>query len=312
MNQKVLTITMNPSIDKTILLDKLTPYGLNRVKNFRLDPGGKGINVARVLRSFHVDAAVSGLIAGKLGEVLQHHLKEADIPADFMEVEGETRTNLKIIDLSVNKTTEINETGFPVTPEQLEVFLSKFESISKQVSIVILGGSLPPGVPDDFYAQCTAIAKKAGAKVILDADGAALTKGIQAIPYAVKPNIHELENYFGESFTSLSQVAEAAKQLIAMGMEIVIVSMGPDGAVMADRQQVYKADSWDIPVKSTVGAGDSMVGALAYSILRQDSLYDIARLTTAAGTVTASKSGTQVCTLEEVLQNVTNVTVKPI
>lgn len=312
MSKKVITVTMNPSIDKTILLDKLNPYGLNRVKSFRLDPGGKGINVARVLRSFHVDTMVSGLIAGKLGEVLQNHLKEASIPADFMEVNGETRTNLKIVDQSVNKTTEINETGFPVSGEQREAFLKKLEGMTKQASIIILGGSLPPGVPDDFYAKCTKIAKNAGVKVILDADGSALAKGIGAVPYAIKPNIHELENYFGESYDSFSKVADAAKKLIAAGIEIVIVSMGPDGAILADREHIFKADSWDIPVKSTVGAGDSMVGALAYSILRQDALYDIAKLTTAAGTITASKSGTQVCTLEEVLQSVSNVTVRPI
>lgn len=312
MSKRVITVTMNPSIDKTILLDKLNPYGLNRVKSFRLDPGGKGINVARVLRNFHVDTMVSGLIAGKLGEVLQNHLKEASIPADFMEVNGETRTNLKIVDQSVNKTTEVNETGFPVSGEQIEAFLKKLEGMTKQASILILGGSLPPGVPDDFYAKCTQMAKSAGAKVILDADGSALAKGIEAVPYAIKPNIHELENYFGESYDSFSGVADAAKKLITTGIEIVIISMGPDGAILADREHVFKADSWDIPVKSTVGAGDSMVGALAYSILRQDTLYDIARLTTAAGTVTASKSGTQVCTLEEVLQSLSNVTVRPI
>ena len=312
MMQNVLTITMNPSIDKTILLEKFQVYGLNRIQNARLDPGGKGINVARVLKNFHVNVTVSGLIAGQQGKLLLEQLKHAGIQMDFMEIEGETRTNLKIVDESVNKTTEINESGFTVSSDIMKSFLEKLETLAKQASIVILGGSLPPGLPTDFYAQCITIAKEAGAKVLLDADDDAFAKGLEAVPYAVKPNIHELEAYFQEKFESHQRVAEAAQRLLGMGIEIVIVSMGSDGAIVADHQHVYKVDSWDIPIKSTVGAGDSMVGALAYSILKQDSLYEIARITTAAGTITASKSGTQICELDEVQQALVHVNVKHI
>jgi 1-phosphofructokinase len=126
----------------------------------------------------------------------------------------------------------------------------------------------------------------------------------------VKPNIHELEAYFHEKFETHQRVEEATQRLLGMGIEIVIVSMGADGAIVANHQHAYKVDSWDIPIKSTVGAGDSMVGALAYSILKQDSLYEIARITTAAGTITASKSGTQICELDEVQQALVHVTVK--
>lgn len=312
MVQKVITITMNPSIDKTVLLDEFHLYGLNRIHGARLDPGGKGINVAKVLHNFHVDVTVSGFIAGQQGILLQEQLKQANIPADFMEVEGETRTNLKIVDESVNKTTEINEPGFTVSEAHLASFLKKLESLAEQAAIIVLAGSLPPGVPDDFYAQCIAIAKKAGAKVLLDTDGTAFAKGLEAVPYAVKPNIHELEAYFHDEFKTYQQVADAAKRLLDMGVEIVIISMGAEGAVVADRQEAYQVNTWDIPIKSTVGAGDSMVGALAYSILKQASLHEIARMTTAAGTITASKSGTQTCTLEEVMQAVENVTVRSI
>lgn len=312
MGGKVVAVTLNPSIDKTISIEKLNPYGLNRVLSSRLDPGGKGINVARVLNNFGADVTVSGLIAGEQGKLLMGFLDEAGINYDFMKINGETRTNLKIIDKSVNKTTEVNETGFFVSEEVLENFKMKFKGILEQTSIVVLSGSLPPGIPSTFYSDCIKLAKSKGVKTLLDADGDALLEGLKAVPYAIKPNIHELELLFGSKFNSKMDVVNAIQKLIQRGTEIVIVSMGPDGAIVADKNEVYKVDSWDIEVKSPIGAGDSMVGSLAYSLLRNDTLFDIAKITTAAGTITASKAGTEICTLKEVLSSLENVTVTKI
>jgi 1-phosphofructokinase len=312
MYGKVITVTLNPSIDKTIQLNKLVPYGLNRVKGTRIDPGGKGINVGRVLKSFGVEIKITGLIAGRQGEVLLEHLHDFGIEADFMRIPGETRTNLKIIDDSVNQITEINEQGFSVSQDDMESFLLKLDTLSGDAEIVILSGSLPPGIPVDYYATCARIAKNNGAKVLLDAEGAVLFEGLKAVPYAVKPNLQELGTLFHAEFGSIRQVAEAARKLIDGGVEIVIVSMGPEGAVYVTKNEIIKADSWNIPVKSTVGAGDAMVGALAYSILKGDSLLEIARLSTAAGTITVSKEGTQFCSYDEVLASAGKVNVRSI
>lgn len=312
MSNKVLSVTLNPSIDKTITVEHLIPYGLNRVMSIRQDPGGKGINVAKVLKDFEANVTVFGLLAGNQGKLLSDFLKDAEIKYDFLQVKGETRTNLKILDKSNNEMTEINEMGFEVTPEDLEAFKEKFKKSVKEAAAVVLCGSLPPGISKNFYAECIAIAKSEGVKTVLDADATALAEGIKAFPYAIKPNIHELERLDGHTFRSINEVANAAKRLIQTGIEIVIVSMGPDGAIVADRNTVYKADSWDVTVKSPIGAGDSMVASLVYSILRNDSLYDIAKITTAAGTVTASKEGTQTCTKDEVLRSLDNVTVSKI
>jgi 1-phosphofructokinase len=312
LSGKIVAITLNPSIDKTIAIDHLVPYGLNRVKNYRLDPGGKGINVARVLKNFGANVIVSGLNAGENGKLLMKFLEKARIDSDFLQIEGETRTNLKIFDESVNKMTEINESGFFIDSEIQASFKMKFQSLMRETDIVVLCGSLPPGVPLDFYAECIEIAKKQGVKTLLDADGEALQKGLGAIPYAVKPNIHELEMLIGRKCTNNDDVIQAAKKLINKGVEIVIVSMGSDGAIVADKNEVFKVDSWNIPVKSTVGAGDSMVGALAYSVQREASLFDIAKITTAAGTITASKAGTEICGLDETLGSLANVIVHKI
>ncbi|QAT50790.1 1-phosphofructokinase [Caproiciproducens sp. NJN-50] len=312
MKQNILTVAMNPSIDKTITIEKLNPFGLNRVLDSRADPGGKGINVAKALKNFGVNVTVTGLIAGDQGKLLLNALKKDAISADFLEISGETRTNLKIFDSSVKKTTEINETGFFVSEKVLSCFQQKFAAFLENTGIVVLSGSLPPGVPADFYSGCISAAKAAGVKTLLDADGLALKEGIEAIPYAVKPNLHELEMLQGRKFNFKEEVAEAAANLIRTGIEIVIVSMGADGAVVANREETFKVDSWNICVKSATGSGDSMVAALAYSILNRSSLYDIAKITTAAGSITASKEGTQICTRDEVLQSLEKVTVTSI
>lgn len=312
MNEKVIAVTLNPSIDKTINIEHLIPYGLNRAINSRTDPGGKGVNVAKVLKNFGVDVTVCGLIAGNQGKVLLNYLKSVGIAADFLENPGETRINLKIIDESINKTTEINETGFFVTPEILTAFKKKFKESVKKASMVVLSGSLPAGVPENFYADCIEIAKAEKIKCVLDADGDALAKGIKAIPFAVKPNIHELESLNGHIFSNRTEIVNAAKKLLETGIEIVIVSMGADGAIVANQNEVFKVDSWDVKVKSATGSGDSMVASLVYSVLNNYSLFDIAKITTAAGTVTASKAGTQICNLNEVLQSLDKVTVTKI
>lgn len=307
--ENVVAVTLNPSLDKTIAVKTLVPYGLNRVVESRLDPGGKGINVARVLQSFGAGVTVTGFIAGAAGRRLMGFLQDAGLPSDFLEIAGETRTNLKVFDQAAGKTTEINESGCTVSAGDLEQFRAKFRNLCANTEVAVLSGSLPPGVPADFYAQCIRIARAAGVKTILDADGAALRNGLQETPYAVKPNIHELESLIGRRLDGPQAVLGAARDLIGQGVGIVIVSMGPDGAVVADAREAYKVDSWDIPVKSATGAGDSMVGSLAYSILRGDSLYDIAKITTSAGTITASKPGTQICTRAEVLDSLRFVTV---
>lgn len=306
---KVIAVTMNPSIDKTIAIEHLVPYGLNRVLSTRCDPGGKGINVARALKNFGVDVTVFGPIAGSQGKNLADFLKAAGISADFIQNPGETRTNLKIFDQSMNQTTEINETGFDVTPEVLKSLERRFRQIVKKAEIVVLSGSLPPGVPEDFYRECIEIAKAQGVKSVLDSGAGALAEGIKAVPYAVKPNLHELEVLEGHALSGRDEIVGAAQKLIDSGIEIVIVSMGPDGAIVMDRDEKYKVDSWNTEVRSATGAGDSMVAALSYSILNRDSLLKICRITTAAGTVTASKEGTKICTQSEVMQSLQKVTV---
>jgi 1-phosphofructokinase len=306
----ILTVTLNPSIDKTVRVDRLIPSRLNRIHSVRMDAGGKGINVAKVLKRFSAEVAAWGLTAGYAGRFLSQKLNELGIPSFFLEAEGETRTNLKVVDESTRETTELNEPGPTITPEVLKQFEDRFDRELPQASLVVLAGSLPPGVPPDYYGRLIEIAGRRGVKVILDADGDALAHGIEAVPYAIKPNIHELEKLCGRTLSSDEDVIRAADPLLAKGIRYVVVSMGGRGSLLLSKEERIRAAPFPIEPQSTVGAGDSMVAAMAFCILQGISLEQTARWATAAGTITASKPGTDVCTLQEVVEKLPFVQVE--
>lgn len=312
MDSYILTVTLNPALDKTILIDSLKVGGLNRVISSRLDTGGKGINVAKVLNQFSCGVKAAGLIAGTQGVLLLDKLKACGIDTSFLHISGETRTNLKVVDQSTNTTTEINETGFFVSEQDLSFFIEELTKELGKADLLVLSGSLPPGVDENIYYELIKIAKAKSIRTILDADGKALSAGINALPFAIKPNIHELRDLTGRNIETVKDIVRTAREYIDKGIEIVIVSMGGDGAVVVDKNKAYYAKPFDIVPKSTVGAGDSMVAAFAYSLINGFNLEKTARLITTAGTVTASKPGTEVCSLNEVLINSDKITIMEI
>lgn len=312
-NARVLTVTLNPALDKTVSVDGWQSCGLNRVIASRLDAGGKGINVAKALKKFGMSVTAAGLNAGYTGGQLLQLLKRDGIPTAFLEAVGETRTNLKIVDSATNCTTEVNEQGFSVD----EALLQRFEEqlllpLVGQSDIVVLSGSLPKGVPATVYRRYIGMANATGARTVLDADGEALAEGLKGVPYAVKPNIHELEKLLDRPLTAESEIVEAGCQLLRQGIKLVIVSMGGKGSILLSEQGSFRAAPFPITPQSTVGAGDSMVAALVYCMANGMGPEDTARWTTAAGTVTASKPGTEVCSLQEVMERLTEVQLKTI
>lgn len=300
MNLHVVTVTLNPAIDKTIVVDKLEVGGLNRVQSVRTDPGGKGINVAKVLHQFGVDVVAAGIIAGSQGENLLQYLEKQSIRSELLTVSGETRTNLKIVDRTAGVTTELNEYGFEVGLEDLRIFQRRVAKLLENASYLVLSGSLPRQTASTIYYDLAKTAAAMGVKTILDADGEALAEGIKAKPFAIKPNIHELEKLAGHALKNDDEVIAAARRLLVQGVGIVVVSMGAKGAIVIAEEAVYRVAAPVITPQSTVGAGDSMVAVLAYSLLQGYPLEKVAKWITAAGTITASKEGTQVCTLQEV------------
>lgn len=312
MTAKVITAALNPSLDRTVEVDGFAPYGLNRVVSSRTDPGGKGINAARVLHSFGVDVTAAGFAAGKSGGALRDFLAQGGIGDSLLEIPGETRTNLKILDRKTGRITEVNESGCPVTPEYLAEFETKFRELCSGAGAAVLSGSLPPETPAGFYARLIEIARQSGVRVILDADGEALREGVKKIPYAVKPNLEELRALTGSPLETAQEILAAGRRLTDAGISLVIVSMGAGGAIVMDSHDAFQTVPWSISSGNATGAGDSMVGVLAFALQSGAGLADIARMTTAAGTVTASKPGTQLCTREEVLAKLPLVTLRPL
>jgi 1-phosphofructokinase len=290
----IYTVTLNPAVDKTAEIDDFTAGALNRVRSVRLDAGGKGINVSKVISSLGGRSIAMGILAGLAGRYIKSYLDERSIENEFIFAPGETRTNLKVIDTQNGKNTEINEPGPSVSECELEQLKNRLLERAGSDSIVIFSGSVPPGADKDIYFRWIKAVRQKGAKAILDADGELLKSGIKAGPILIKPNIYELGQLAGTAMEDERQAAEFAGRLLDdFGLEMVVVSLGERGALFITKSRTILTHGIKVDVKSTIGAGDSMVAALAYSI---ESGWDFERLAAFAAAVSAANvttAGTQ-------------------
>lgn len=290
----IYTVTLNPALDKTVEIPSLTVDSVNRITAMRTDPGGKGINVSKVIRELGGESIATGILAGNTGRAINSALEEMEIRADFKFAEGETRTNLKVIDPVNHTNTDINEPGITVSEEILNDLLADLLSMIGEGDIVILSGSLPKGSPKDTYGTWVRACREAGAKVMLDADGELLVNGMQASPYLIKPNHHELSELMGKNLEKPEELEKAARGLMEKyGITRIVVSMGGAGALYISQDEAIYAEGLKVPVQSTVGAGDSVVAALAVSEESGRTLEDTVRLSTACGAANVMCSGTQ-------------------
>ena len=289
----IYTVTLNPALDKTVEIPSLTIDSVNRITTLRTDPGGKGINVSNVIDKLGRKSIATGILGGDTGHNILSSLEKMELESDFLFVEGETRTNLKIIDPVSKTNTDINEPGVTVSEEILNQLKDKLLKKLNADDIVILSGSLPKGAPQNTYNVWVKDCKEAGAKVFLDADGPLLAEGIKAGPYLIKPNNHELSGLMGQELTTPQELTEAARGLMKYGIEKVIVSMGGDGALYVTKDYVYYAEGLKVPVGSTVGAGDSVVAALAVAEEAGMTPEETVALSTATGAANVMCSGTQ-------------------
>ncbi len=295
----IYTITLNPALDKTVEIPSLTVDSVNRITAMRTDPGGKGINVSKVIDKLGRKSIAAGILGGDTGLAIQSALKAMGLETNFQFVEGETRTNLKVIDPVNHTNTDINEPGVTVSEEILNSLLTALTARLEEGDIVVLSGSLPKGSPVNTYYTWVKACKEAGAKVILDADGELLEAGLKASPYLIKPNNHELSKLLGETLTTPKELNEAARKLMTeYGIEKVVVSMGGQGALYVTKDETVYAEGLKVPVGSTVGAGDSVVAALAAAEESGMDLEETVRLSTATGAANVMCSGTQAAEYE--------------
>lgn len=290
----IITITLNPAVDKTVEIGNFEEGKLNRISSIRMDAGGKGINVSKVIMSLGGNSRAIGILGGSAGSFIKQYLDTYGIENDFLKINAETRTNLKIID-SVRKTnTDINEPGPQIMQEDLEILEKKVLGNISNDTVLVISGSVPANVDKTIYAKWITAARAVGAKTILDADGELLKNGIQAGPTIVKPNIHELEMLFGTEIGNMQSANKYARGLIEQnGIEVVAVSMGEKGALFLNREHSIFVHGISVDTKSTVGAGDAMVAALAFCTDRSYDFEKSVRLAAAAGTANVMTTGTQ-------------------
>lgn len=297
----IYTVTLNPALDKTVEIPSLTVDAVNRITSMRTDPGGKGINVSKVIQKLGGASVAAGILGGATGRAILSALTEMGLTTLFHFVEGETRTNMKIIDPDNHTNTDINEPGVTVSEEILEKLLEELLAKVTKEDIVVISGSMPKGSPKDTYYTWTKAFREKGAKVILDADGDLLKAGLKASPYLIKPNNHELGALTGRALETPEEIAETAAELMKeYGIGKVVVSMGGDGAVYVTKDKTIYAEGLKVPVGSTVGAGDSVVAALAVSEEEGKTLEETVRLSTAVGAANVMCSGTQAAEYEVV------------
>ena len=296
----VITVTLNPAMDKTLTVDNFNRGIVNRASSLRCDIGGKGINVSKVLKNLEIDSICTGFLGGALENTFVEEFKKRDIKSEFIHIAGETRINTKIVD-NINKLfIDINEKGPEISSKELETFINKFTQLCKRDDIVVLSGGVPLGVPNDIYCTLTKIARKKAAVVIMDADGELLREGIKGQPDIIKPNEHELSNFFKEQISSDDDIIKAADKLRKMGIDKVLVSQGGKGAILLTEKSTYQASAIKTCVKSTVGAGDSMVAALVYSQFHNYNQKKTLEFAIACGAASVSIEGTGACTLNQV------------
>jgi 1-phosphofructokinase len=308
----IATITLNPTVDKSVTVRGFEIGKTNRGEVQRVDAGGKGINVAKVLQRLGTEVCALGLEAGRNGRFILDALDAEGIPADFVHVAGETRVNLKIYDSEKGTETELNEPGFRVTSEDLESLKSKIASHAPECSLMIFSGSLPPGAPPEIFAELMAIAKGYGSKSILDTAGLALELGLGERPYLIKPNRDEIEDLLKATFASHRDLVAAARMLIGRGSEQVLISLGAEGAVGVAGDDALYAWPPAVKVRSSVGAGDTMVAVMAYASTKGMPFREAFRMAVAASAATVAMEGTQVADLAAIEALIPQVTVNDV
>ena len=284
----IITVSMNPAIDKTVEIEALQPGGLNRIQKVEYDAGGKGINVSKTICELGGESIATGFLGGNAGKTIENVLNEKKIRNDFIWVEGETRTNTKVFEKS-GAVTELNEPGPVITEGQIQELLEKLKGYAGENVLFILAGSIPAGVDKHIYEKIIRTVHEKGAKVLLDADGELFRNSLAAGPDIIKPNRVELEEYAGIDYrASDEELLGLARELRNKGIETVAVSMGKSGAMLVMPNGDVRCPALSVKAHSTVGAGDAMVAALAYSWDNRLSGEETIRLcmATSAGAVT--------------------------
>ena len=303
----IYTVTFNPSIDYIMFADDFELNGLNRATETFKFAGGKGINVSRVLQTLNVPSTALGFAGGFPGQFIDDTLKKAGIQTDFIEIDEDTRINVK---LKTGDETEINAPGPNISQTQFENLLRQLKQTSKK-DIVVVAGSIPKSVPKDAYEQIAKIIKQTGARLVVDAEKDLVESVLKHNPLFIKPNKHELEVMFDTSINSDEDVIHYAQEIMKQGASSVIVSLGGEGAIYVDHKHSLKASVPHGQVVNTVGSGDSTVAGMIAGLETGLTIENAFKQAVSAGTATAFNDDlASYKAIEDIKEHVTITTLK--
>lgn len=278
----IYTVTLNPSIDYIVRLDKVNLGSVNRMDSDDKFAGGKGINVSRVLKRLGIENTATGFIGGFTGKFITDNLVSEGIASNFVEVNQDTRINVKI---KADAETEINGPGPEISTEKLAELKEILSSLSP-ADTVVFAGSSPKNLGNVVYKELIGLTRKTGAQVVCDFEGQTLLDSLEFEPLLVKPNNHELGDIFGVKLENLDQIESYARQILDKGAQHVIISMAGDGALLVTRDGAYFAKPIKGNVKNSVGAGDSMVAGFTGEFVRSGDAVEAFKWGVACGTAT--------------------------
>jgi len=292
----IYTLTLNPAIDRELTVPEITFNAVLRASALRLDCGGKGFNVSRALAAWGTESVALGFVGGLTGQRIAAGLTELGIRTDFVQIAGETRTNISIVSQGQAHYVKVNEAGPTITPAVQAALLQQVRELARAGDWWVLSGSLPPGVAVTIYADVIQSVQSAGARVVLDTSGAALAHGCRARPFLAKPNAVEAEELAGTPVTPPQEPRAAAGAIHALGVKNILISLGKSGALLSDGEQCWLAQSPPVEERNPIGAGDSLVAGLVWGLSRTLSLPEALRWGVAGGAAAASLDGTAVGT----------------
>lgn len=297
----IITVTLNPALDKTVMLPGFAVNTVNRVQETRLDPGGKGINVSKSVQCLGGSTMCLGVLGGATGEYIQAVLDQIGLPNDMVITEQVTRTNIKIVDPVLKTNTDINEPGSPLSQQTLSAVWEKINHHVHPGDTVIFAGKNPPETDDKLLAGWVRTLKERDIRVCVDTVGQPMRLALNEKPDIIKPNQYELSELMGQRLREESEIIDAARSLNEQGVGLVVVSMGSQGAVFVTKDKALRGYSPKVSVVSTVGSGDAMMAALAHYTASGCSLEEVARRSIAVATATVTCDGSQAAQLDRIL-----------
>jgi 6-phosphofructokinase 2 len=297
----IVTITINPAVDIFVSTARVEPTRKMRTSAPKRDPGGGGINVARV--AFRLGGKVTAIYpaSGAIGRLLTRLLEREGIDSIVTPSHAETRENFTAYEDDSGEQFRFVLPGSPLHRAEWEAVLHEIENIKTKPKFIVASGSVPPGVPTDFFAKVAAMAKKNGAKALVDTSGTALKAAIAEGVYLVKPNLNELSDLCGRVLdTDATRIAACRDMIKAGEAEAVALTLGADGALLVTREAVWRAQPMTIEAVSTVGAGDSFLGGMVAALAQGETLEEAVRVAVAAGFAAVMRPGTELCHKEDV------------